>query len=230
MPLAHRNIFISKVCEVSFFTVTSAYIPFITVMAAFCNSYAQSSFIYFIFGAILVTPFFYLAPVSIGCLISLIISKIFPVNQARKVIYYFMLFTVAFLIILFRALEPEKLMSPEKFESLAKYLLNLDSPIFAWSPSTWAADILKACFNSNYDNFLPALLLTWGFTVLIFGLCIFTGVFIYRDCYLKYQEEQESLSGRKRGLLRIFLEPFIILTVFLYKNSLKFCHQSLRQY
>lgn len=221
MPLAHRNIFISKLFEISFFTVTSAYIPFVTVMAAFSNSYAQSSFLYFIFGILLVTPFFYIAPVSIGCLISLTISKIFPVNQARKVIYYFMLFTVAFLIFLFRALEPEKLMSPEKFENLAKYLLNLDSPIFLWSPSTWAADILKSGFNLNYDNFMQSLFLTFGFTALIFGLCVFTGIFIYRDCYLKYQEEQESLSGRKQGLLRFALDPFVIFAIFLYNKFIK---------
>lgn len=198
MPVAHISIFAAKFAETSFYSVSSAYFIFLSVLTAFAFSYGAQWHV-ILFAAALATPFFYIAPPAIGCFMSLAVSRLFPVNRARRLLYYFLIFAIAILVVLFRALEPEKLISPDKFETMARYIMSLNSPHFDKVPSTWASNMVKDVMTGEYSGFLRDFAMAYGFAFLSLAVCFATGYFVYRDCYMKYQEEQEGKDAGKNG-------------------------------
>lgn len=228
MPVSHTQIFVSKFIETSFFSVTSAYIIFVTLLLAFNNSYPAASFLSFLAALAAATPFFYIMPVAIGCFASLVISKIFPVNQARKVIYYLLIFLFVFLIIMFRALEPEKLLSVEKLEIFANYLLSANAPKFENFPSSWISSAIESIFKGDYGSyFYLNLAASYIAMISCAVLCAYTARLTYHESYLKYQQEQETASGIESRVLGFIFDPFVKAAFFLYSLFLKTLSPSL---
>ena len=229
MPLTYRKIFAAKFAEMSFFSVTSAYLIFVAMLLAFTHSYGRPFWV-FLLSLALATPFFYILPVSIGSVLSLFIAKYFPVNQAKKIMYYLIILIIAFLVVLFRALEPEKLISVEKFEAFANYLMDLNSSTATvdYIPSSWIANVLHSLFSASFDaGFYFNLAAAYFFTIAAFALCMLAGKLMYRECYLKYQEEQEVLTGAETIIFGAFIGPLIRLLNFFYEILLKTLPQDL---
>ncbi len=223
MPISHTAIFAAKFIETSFFTVTGAYLIFAALLLAFNNSYPPASFFSYIIALIAATPFFYIMPPAAGCLLSLIISKAFPVAQARRVIYYLLIFLFIFLIVMFRALEPEKLLSVEKLEVFANFLLSSSVPKFEKFPSSWIGSAIESIFKNSYDvffalNFFTAY--TAAFVCLL--ICFLTARFTYRDSYLKYQQENEITAGLETRFLNYVSAPLLNIVAALYFRFLSF--------
>ncbi len=196
MPLSHTNIFISKFIETSFFSVTSAYIIFAAFLLAFNNSYPGASFFSFIAALAAATPFFYVMPAALGCLASLVISKVFPVNRAKKVIYYLLILLFIFLTVMFRALEPEKLLSVEKLEVFANYLMSSSAPKFENFPSSWISSAVESIFKNSYNAyFLLNLAAAYISAFISMVLCLCAARLSYHESYLEHQQEQESKNG-----------------------------------
>ncbi len=223
MPLSYRKIFAAKFAEMSFFSVTSAYLIFVAMLLAFTHSYGRPFWV-FLLSLALATPFFYILPVSIGSILSLFIAKYFPVNQAKKIMYYLIIFIIAFLVVLFRALEPEKLISVEKFEAFANYLMDLNSSTVTvdYIPSSWIANVLHSLFSASLNaNFYFNLAAAYLSTIAAFAACMLAGKLMYRECYLKYQEEQEVLTGAEAVIFGAVINPFIRFLNFFYEILLK---------
>jgi len=228
MPLSYRDIFFAKYIETSFFSVTSAFIIFAVAILAFNNSYQSASAGSYFLSMIIAAPFFYGLPVAIGCFISLIVSKFFPVNQARKVMYYLAIFFFIFLIVMLRALEPEKLLSVEKIEAFANFLLSSNVPRFEYFPSSWIASAIESIFKADIGRFFY-LNLTASYFLTFFSLflCVITASFIYHECYLKYQQEQESENGIESKILKIIFDPVFNLASRVYSVFLKMLSRDL---
>ncbi len=224
MPLSHTHIFISKFIETSFFSVTSAYIIFAAFLLAYNNSYQSASFLSYMAALAAATPFFYIMPASLGCLASLIISKIFPVNRARKVIYYLLIFLFIFLIVMFRALEPEKLLSVEKLEIFANYLMSSSAPKFENFPSSWISSAVESIFKNSYDAFFILNLAAAYISTLISAvLCLAAARMSYHESYLKYQQEQEQdgKNGIEAKVFAYIFDPILNIINVLYLRFLK---------
>lgn len=228
MPVSHTEIFASKFAETSFFSVTSAYIIFVTFLLAFNNSYQTASFLSFVTALALATPFFYVMPAAVGCFASLSISKIFPVNQARKVIYYLLIFLFVFLIIMFRALEPEKLLSVEKLEAFANYLLSSSAPKFEHFPSSWISSALECVFKGEYGSyFWLNLAAAYISAACCAVLCAAMARLTYHESYLKYQQEQETVNGVEARVFAFVFDPFVRAVSFVYSLFLRTLSPSL---
>jgi ABC-2 type transport system permease protein len=222
MPLSHTHIFIAKFIETSFFSVTSAYIIFAAFLLAFNNSYPAGSFFSFIAALAAATPFFYIMPAALGCLASLIISKIFPVNRSRKVIYYLLIFLFIFLIVMFRALEPEKLLSVEKLEVFANYLMSSSAPKFENFPSSWISSAVESIFKNTYDAFfLLNLAAAYISAFISMVLCLGAARLSYHESYLKYQQEQESKNGIEAKVFGYIFDPVLNIINILYLKFLR---------
>nr|HPG57791.1 hypothetical protein [Candidatus Wallbacteria bacterium] len=200
---------------------TSAYIIFVTLLLAFNNSYQTASFASFLKALAAATPFFYLMPAAIGCFVSLAISKMFPVNQARKVIYYLLIFFFAFLIVMLRALEPEKLLSLEKLEIFANYLLSSSAPKFENFPSSWMSFVIESIFNGGYGKFFYInLAAAYASAFLCMAVCFAMARFTYHESYLKYQQEQESKNGMESKVFGFIFDPLVNLLNYIYRRFL----------
>jgi ABC-2 type transport system permease protein len=102
---------------------------------------------------------FFVIPAVVGSALTLLLVNVFPARRARDLLALIGLFAAAGVILLFRLLRPEQIMSPEGFDSLVDFIAALRTPGSVWLPSEWAAEAIMAPLRSRADWF-PLLLLT----------------------------------------------------------------------
>jgi ABC-2 type transport system permease protein len=102
---------------------------------------------------------FFLIPAVVGSAVTLLLVNVFPARRARDLLALIGLFAAAGVILLFRLLRPEQIVSPEGFNSLVDFIAALQTPGSVWLPSEWAAEAIMAPLRSRPDWF-PLFLLT----------------------------------------------------------------------
>jgi len=83
---------------------------------------------------------FFVIPAVLGSAITLLLVNVFPARRARDLLALIGLFAAAGVILLFRLLRPEQIVSPEGFNSLVDFIAALQTPGSVWLPSEWAAE------------------------------------------------------------------------------------------
>ncbi|NOZ88155.1 MAG: hypothetical protein GXP49_18235 [Deltaproteobacteria bacterium] len=86
---------------------------------------------------------FILIPAGIGVMLSLILAAYFPARRTHALLLVVSVAVLVVLFLLFRFLEPEKLIDPASgFRGLGEFLHSFQSPNQSWLPSYWAAETL----------------------------------------------------------------------------------------
>jgi ABC-2 type transport system permease protein len=138
-----------------------------------------------------------LLPAAAGVVLTTCLVNVFPARAARDL---FVVVTAVFLggaWILFRALRPERLVSPDSFSSLAQFLGSLAVPEGAWLPSTWAAAALQPAMRGNVVSGLPAA----GFLLLWAAAFVVVAAWVVSSLYLGgWSKSQEGRPARLRAL------------------------------
>jgi ABC-2 type transport system permease protein len=115
-------------------------------------------------------PLFYLATVvtlppflviaaAIGIAVTGILVNVFPARRTRDILVLLSVVMVAVLYMLFRMLQPERLVNPEAFASFVQFLVAMQTPSSPFLPSTWAAEILHPLLKGENGSALFYLLL-----------------------------------------------------------------------
>ncbi|HEX7408471.1 MAG TPA: hypothetical protein VF515_12580 [Candidatus Binatia bacterium] len=115
-------------------------------------------------------PLFYLATVvtlppflviaaAIGIAVTGILVNVFPARRTRDILVLLSVVMVAVLYMLFRMLQPERLVNPEAFASFVQFLVAMQTPSSPFLPSTWAAEILHPLLKGESGSALFYLLL-----------------------------------------------------------------------
>ena len=105
-------------------------------------------------------PLFYLATVvtlppflviaaTIGMAVTGILVNVFPARRTRDILVLLSVVMVAVLYMLFRMLQPERLVNPEAFASFVQFLAAMQTPSSPFLPSTWVAEILHPLLNGR---------------------------------------------------------------------------------
>lgn len=102
---------------------------------------------------------FFVIPAVVGSAVTLLLVNVFPARRARDLLALIGLFAAAGVILLFRLLRPEQIMSPEGFNSLVDFIAALQTPGSVWLPSEWAAEAIMAPLRSGRADWFPLLLL-----------------------------------------------------------------------
>ena len=92
--------------------------------------------------AALVLPPFLLMPAVVGSIVSLVLATVFPARRSRDVLALLAVMSFAVLYLLFRLLEPERLLNPDGFGDLVDFLQTFTAPTSIWLPSHWAIEAL----------------------------------------------------------------------------------------
>ncbi len=103
---------------------------------------------------------FFVIPAVLGSAITLLLVNVFPARRARDLLALIGLFAAAGVILLFRLLRPEQIVSPEGFNSLVDFIAALQTPGSVWLPSEWAAEAVMTPLRSGRGDWFPLLLLT----------------------------------------------------------------------
>jgi len=109
--------------------------------------------------ALLAVAAFFVIPAVVGSAITLILVNVFPARRARDLLALIGLFAAAGVVLLFRLLRPEQIMSPEGFSSLVGFIAALQTPGSVWLPSEWAAEAIMAPLRTRSVDWFPLFLL-----------------------------------------------------------------------
>ncbi len=102
---------------------------------------------------------FFVIPAVLGSALTLLLVNVFPARRARDLLALIGLFAAAGVILLFRLLRPEQIVSPEGFNSLVDFIAALQTPGSVWLPSEWAAEAIMAPLRSGAADWFPLFLL-----------------------------------------------------------------------
>lgn len=135
-----------------------------------------------------------LIPTAVGIMLILILVCVFPARRVRDLFVVLGVVSAALLLLLFRVAQPERLMRPEVFGSVANYVAAFEIPQNALLPSSWAAAALAAAQVGRFDWASLGLLWSalWGMGSIAF--------LIHRRWYpIAYSRAQEGGPGEYGG-------------------------------
>ena len=165
------------------------------LLAAYGAVYAAHP-MYYVLAVGTLIPFLVI-PAVMGCAVTLVLVNVFPARRTRDLLALIGLFAAAGVVMLFRFLRPERLMSPEEFSSLVDFVAVLRTPTSAWLPSEWAADALMSYLNGFFRWF------PFAFLWMTAAVCYLAGAWSHRRYFetgfTRAQEGAEHKEGRARS-------------------------------
>jgi len=146
-PIPVFQIFKARFLEATLSSGWMSILFFIPVLMAYAINYQVN--------ALELIPFFFCLipflaiPGCIGVCSALLIARFFPIQQTRKIFQFLSVLFVTMVVILIRAMQPEKLFSIRNFEEIQSFIENLRVPFFGYFPSTWLAEIITGLLTQN---------------------------------------------------------------------------------
>jgi ABC-2 type transport system permease protein len=116
-------------------------------------------------------PPFVAIPAAIGVAITAVLVNIFPARRTRDILVLLSIVMVAVLYLLFRMLQPERLVNPEAFASFVQFLAAMQTPSSPFLPSTWGAEILYPLLSGRGGSALFYFLLLVSTAAALMILC-----------------------------------------------------------
>lgn len=134
-PIKIKSIFSYKALNASLYAswmVFAVMLPFIAALGT-----VKNTGIYFYVSAVLFSIPFLASASFAGTAFSVLVMKFFPTAKVRNIIFVTAAVFFTALLVVFRLVQPEKLVSSEGFELLSQYLGYLDAPTAKFLPSWW---------------------------------------------------------------------------------------------
>ncbi|HEV8716676.1 MAG TPA: hypothetical protein VGX03_28145 [Candidatus Binatia bacterium] len=140
---------------------------------------------------------FLIIPAALGVSATLILAYALPAQRGKDMLLVFSTLFLSLLYLLFRLLQPEKLVNPEAFSDFLAFIAAMQTPTSPFLPSTWATEVILPFLGLKEGDavFHYLLLLSTGLFLLVAGSFLATN--LYPLGWSKAQEGQ-----RRRGLYR----------------------------
>ena len=177
----------------------------VPVVAAYARVYdAGAGFVPLVVAS--VVPFL-VVPAAIGSAATLLLVRVLPARRSRDILAVVGLAAAAMLVLVLRALRPERLVNPETYRNLVDFLGALRAPASPWLPSGWAADAIMGSLLGSFDPFLLVLLWTTAGATVVVGAALHAK--LYPRCFTRAQEGSENRVRRHAGWrwLSLLLSP-----------------------
>lgn len=143
-----------------------------------------------------------LPPAALGVVVACLLVRGFSASRTRELM---VLVSMAFLIgmlLLLRALRPERLVDPEAFQTLAEFIAVVRAPDSSWLPSTWLTELCMWSLGGRVEN----VGLTFGLLFLagpaLIPLARWLVAPIWFDAWTNAQEAPKKVASRNKLLTR----------------------------
>jgi ABC-2 type transport system permease protein len=186
----YRAKFIETLSDSSWMTLIYGLPVFIAYGVVF-----KTSALYYL-GLILTIIPFLIIPACIGIIVTMLLVNAFPARRTKDILVLMAILFFVVLYILFRVLQPEKLVDPDTFPSLVQYLTAMRAPVSPLLPSSWASEILAPLLRETKGDVLFYLLMLWSTAAA--GLVI--GEWVCGNIY--YAGWSRSQEGKKAPISR----------------------------
>ncbi len=171
MPLAVPKIFAHKALNTAFYAswmVLALMLPFLVALTV-----VKGAGIVFLGGVLaLLVPFLLTASLC-GIIASMVLVRAFPARRVRDTMFVVGALFIMGLFMLFRFLQPEKLVRPEGMDAVAQYLSFLDAPSAVYLPSWWLSGAVFSLLGHDQKNFVFYTALLLGGTIILFAATSF---------------------------------------------------------
>jgi len=188
----YRAKFIETIIDSSWITLIYGLPVFIAYGTVF-----HASILYYI-GLILTIIPFLIIPAGIGIIATMLLVNAFPARRAKDVLVLLGLLFFVVLYILFRMLQPEKLVNPDAFPSLVQYLTAMRAPITPLLPSFWSTETLSPLLRHTTGDAIFYLLMLWSTAGAIIVIGEWVAGMIYYTGWSRSQEGRKSPISRSR--------------------------------
>lgn len=166
-PVARGTLFYARVGET---LIESSWMVLAFAVPAFlAYGVAHRAGPLFYLATVVTLPPFVVIPAAIGIALTAVLVNVFPARRTRDILVLLSVVMVAVLYLLFRMLQPERLVNPEAFASFVQFLAAMQTPTSPFLPSTWAAEILYPLLSGRPGSapFHFALLLSTAAALMI---------------------------------------------------------------
>jgi len=150
MPLKFRYIFGFKTLETSVYASWMVVLAMVPFLFAYGYIYELGLSFYMLL-VVLSVPFLAIAS-FLGILVALGLIKMFPSKRVREVVMLLGVILGGSLYVLFRWLEPEKLVRADNFEVVLQYIALIEAPTAPYLPSWWIASAVNSFVIKNYSD------------------------------------------------------------------------------
>jgi ABC-2 type transport system permease protein len=191
-PLSIRKLLAFKTLSTSFYSSWMVMVALFPLLVAL-GQVKHAGLSFYPAAIMLLVPFFILAS-STGVIVSILLMRIFPAKATRDVMLFLGIFAFCALYVLFRFIEPEKLVRPDRLIAITQYLSFLDSPVAAYLPSWWVTTAILSTISMNYSDLITYSSLLAGSCALVFSVLLWAGYKIY---YIGWAEGQILAKSHK---------------------------------
>ncbi len=227
-PLPFRSVFLFKSLETAVFSSWMVVVAMLPFLAAYGQIH-QLGAAFYGYLALLSIPFVATACI-LGVGLSLALMCVFPSKKVREVMLILGVIAGCALYVLFRWLEPEKLVRADSFQVIFQYLALLEAPVAPYLPSWWMASAVNAFVAEHpRDVFAYAGLLSGASLLLGAGLLFFAEKAYYGG-WTSAQESGRRNSVTKLGREWLFAPSYFggRIRALLGKDSLLFVRDANR--
>jgi ABC-2 type transport system permease protein len=194
----YRAKFVETIVDSSWMTLIYGLPVFLAYGAVF-----KANFVYHIGFVLTIIPFLIIAA-GIGIIVTMLLVNAFPARRAKDILVLLGLLFFVAIYILFRMLQPEKLVDPDTFPALVQYLTALRGPVSPLLPSYWAAEALAPLLRSAKGDSLFYLLMLWSTASAAFVIGEWISGRIYYTGWSHSQEGRKAAISRSRAADRFF--------------------------
>lgn len=146
-PFPYGKVFVAKFIEACTASSWMVMVLLMPIAFAFARTY-DAPLAFYLFFWLPLLPFFVLGT-SVGLCISVLLAAVSPVRRLAQALKLSYVVAVGLVILLFRLLRPEDLIRPDKFESFARYVFSLHTPLFSMAPSFPTSRLLISMMTLN---------------------------------------------------------------------------------
>jgi ABC-2 type transport system permease protein len=195
LPVSRDSLFLARYLEMILDSSWMIVIFGTPVYVAFGVVYG-AGFIYYAAIPVVTIPFI-LIPAGTGVIVTMALVSAFPARRIRDIIFLMAVLAAAILFVLFRFLQPEKLVNPDVQLEVMDFISTLQAPMKSWMPNLWAAEIFSQLARGSLaasGRLYLALLWTSGLGATALAL-LFSRAF-YPESFSKSQEATRTLISR----------------------------------
>jgi len=189
----YRAKFIETIVDSSWMTLIYGLPVFIAYGMVF-----KASLAYYLGLVLTIVPFL-IIPAGIGIIVTMLLVNAFPARRAKDILVLLGLLFFVVMYILFRMLQPEKLVDPDTFPTLVQYLTAMRAPVSPLLPSYWATETLSPLLRTVKGETLFYLFMLWSTAAASIVIGEWVCGRIYYTGWSRSQEGKKSRISRSRA-------------------------------
>ena len=137
-------------------------------------------------------------PAALGIVVACLLVRGFSARRIREVMALVSGLFLVVLLLLLRSLEPERLVDPEAFGTLAEFIAVVRTPGAAWLPSTWLSEACMWALGNPIDSpeLTLGLLFLGGPALMVVARWIVTPLWF--EAWTNAQEAPKKVASRSR--------------------------------